>query len=172
MKRQAIILLLLLFGGNVVFSQNDSYVLFDSCWKDTTLIKIERIEEYSYPDRNNKLRNTHIVVYLIKSRFSNPEHKNYGESLIIASIDTIMLQKESNRLIHIEKETQNNIIKEGGTYMFHLELYGCFPIVGHIHSKEFNVDGIRIPIRICPLQPYKAIELRGLYYKPYIPGIH
>lgn len=146
---------------NRLYSQDSITELRLECWRDTSLLTIDKIEEYVYTPKNHKMKNHCIVVYIVKAHYA--EKKDYATSLILASTDTIGVHKSKKSFYNINRNIHNRAITEGNTYLFHLELWECLPIVGHVPAF-FDVEGICIPIEICPLQPYKANELDGLEY--------
>lgn len=168
MKRKYLIFILLICCCyHAALSQNEMSDLSDVCTKDTTIVKIERIEEYFIKDKPLRKNKQHIIVYIISGRYADPNHKNYNEVLQIVSLDTLLLQRDSKPLVKVSGHSYNSLIKENNTYLFHLELSGCFPIaLGTLYPFDYYVfDNIRIPMSVCPLQPYKAIELKGLSYE-------
>ena len=151
----------------MAFSQNGMSDLSDVCTKDTALVTIERIEEYFIKDKPlHKGEQNSIIVYIMSGRYADPNHKDYNEILQIVSLDTLVLQRDSKPFVKVDGRSYNSLIEVNKTYLFHLELSGCFPIVlGAWYPFDYYVfDNIRIPISICPLQPYKATELKGLNY--------
>lgn len=168
MKKKYLIFILLIYCCYyVAFSQNGMSDLSDVCTKDTALVTIERIEEYFIKDKPLHKDKQHIIiVYVMSGRYTDPNHKKYNEVLQIVSLDTLSLQRDIQPFVKVNCRSYNNLIEVNKTYLFHLELSGCFPIVlGAWCPFDYYVfDNIRIPISICPLQPYKAIELKGLNY--------
>lgn len=154
----------------VAFSQNEINYLSETCVKDTTLIKIEKIEEYCLNVKSLHKVNRYIIVYVMSGRYADLSHRNYNKELQIVSLDTIVLQKRFKPFVKVNGYSYTSRIEVDKTYLFHLELSGCFPIVlgSWLHIDYYDFDDIRLPISICPLQPYKAIELKGLNYD----GIH
>lgn len=148
-----------------LFSQNNMFDEQWECFKDTAVLHIDKIETYLYNKNTSHINNT-IIIYIIKAHNANGKDNSYKGQQIIISIDTIKAYKTVKHFYSIKKRNCCQVIYEGSDYLFHLELYGCLPMVLGIDLSYFNVQGLRIPLEICPLQPYKAKELNGLYYFP------
>lgn len=166
MMKKIFLVLIICCSHYTVFSQNAMSHLSDICEKDSTLIKIEKIEEYCLMDNSSHKVGQRIIVYVILGRYADSNHKRYNNVLQIVSLDTIVLQKDTKPFVKVIGHSYNNQIEENRSYLFHLELSGCLPIVlGSWYPFDYyEFNGIKIPITICPLQPYKALELNGLNY--------
>jgi len=167
MKKMLIVTICLsILLTNELYSQSNTTELQSTCWCDTTRILIDSITEYSIISKTNEKKGIQIMLYLIKARYVEEKHNNYMTPLILVSIDTIHLQKINKSIYGINRVNSNHTIIEGHIYLFHLELYDCLPIVGGIKPPSFEVNGMHIPLNICPLQPYRAHNLKGLEYLP------
>ena len=149
-------------------SQHDTVSLLASCRRDTAMIYIEKITEYLYVNKIHRRDSNIIVVYIINARYADTNHYHFMEPLVIVSVDTIVTQKKYKYFYCVNSINRNKTIREGETYLFHLKLVDCLPLIGGVNGglnpSFFVVDGIRLPVELCPLQPFKAKELLGLNY--------
>lgn len=165
MKKIRFILLLLVVGMcNDVLSQNDSMDYDPRCYRETDMVKIENVEEFLYKSKKSLTDDSQIVFYVITGRYVDPQSKNYGEQIRLVSLDTISMQSETRTFTHVNGISRQNTIRIGESYRFHLRLWGCVIYqLGPI--PEFHmVEDVQLPVKICPHQPYKAMELKGLNY--------
>lgn len=164
MKRNLLGIILLLLFANKLYSQSRPIETQSSCWSDTTLITIDSIADYLYVKKQHGTGKMCMLIYIIKAHYADKAHEHYNEPLFLVSLDTIMVKKDVNNFRSIKGIGHHKSIREGEEYLFHITLYNCLPIVGGLNVDSFDVYGIKIPIHICPLQPYRAKELIGLDY--------
>lgn len=158
---------LLAMSTNWLYSQNNTIESQSECWKDTTLLIVDKIKEYLYVPKKNNKDGSHIVVYIIKARYADEKHKRFNTSLILVSTDTIIIHKKNKSFYCFDGINHNSTLVVGNSYLFHLELCGCLPMVLGNAPNYYDVDEIRLPVEICPLQPFLAKELNGLVYSPF-----
>lgn len=146
------------------FAQNDSMDYDPRCYRETTTIKIENVEEFLYKDKIARKNDTYIVFYVITGRFVEQNSKHFGEQMIMVSLDTISMQTGTKKFTHIKGVSRQNTIRIGESYKFHLRLWGCVVYQLGPIPKFYSVEGVKLPLQICPCQPYRAMELSGLSY--------
>ena len=156
--------LLVIYVSNDAFSQNDSIEYDSRCYRETTTVKIENVEEFLYKDKKTRKNDSQIVFYVITGRFVEPNCRYYGEQMILVSIDTISLQPNKKGFLQIKGVSRQNTIRIGETYEFHLRLWGCVIYQLGPIPEFYSVNGVHLPAQICPHQPFRALELKGLNY--------
>ena len=158
-KIRLILLLLALYASDIVLAQSDSIDYDNICYKETTTLRIENVEVFLY-DAEGKcvVSPNDYDVELSAGRF------NYGKQVILVSLDTVLMQSETGDYYHVKGISRQNTIRIGESYRFHLRLWGCVLYQLGPIPEFYTVEGLRIPVQICPYQPYKVMNLKGLSY--------
>lgn len=165
MKKILLIILCSVVFTNFLYSQNANTDFRSDCLRDTTMIVVDSIKEFLYMGKTNG-KVLPILIYVIEARYDDNKHELYNKPLVLVSLDTLEIHDESVSFYKVHTTNKYNYICERKTYMFHLELYDCLPMVGGFLPESFVINEISLPIQICPLQPYRAKELMGLEYLP------
>ena len=169
-KKLFILYLLVVYVGNKALAQNDSIEYDPICYRETTMVKIENIEEFLYGNNQKKKGGNQIVFYIITGQFVESTSKYYGKQMVLVSIDTINMQSNIKNFTHIKGILRQNTIRIGETYEFHLRLWGCVIYQMGPIPEFYTVAGVRLPVQICPHQPFRAMELNGLNYRTFPQG--
>ena len=163
-KIRLILLLLALYASDIVLAQSDSIDYDNICYKETTTLRIENVEEFLYANKKKRNDNIQIVVYVITAQYVEQSSKYYGKQVILVSLDTVLMQSETGDYYHVKGISRQNTIRIGESYRFHLRLWGCVLYQLGPIPEFYTVEGLRIPVQICPYQPYKVMNLKGLSY--------
>ncbi len=151
-------------SSNVLNAQGVSTDIDSICYHETTTIEIDSIEEFLYQRKWYRERDSTIIFYVITGRFVDQRSEHYGSKMTLVSVDTISIQPEIGRFKKIEGISREGAIRIGETYLFHLRLWRCVFFLLGTPPKFYTVEGVRLPVQVCPHQPFKALELKGLNY--------